>query len=42
VIDRTGHLRVVIGADPGGLGDSALHSSFSTLLAAQVQDVVHS
>ncbi len=42
VIDRTGHLRVVIGADPGGLGDSALHSSFSTLLAAQVHDVVHS
>lgn len=42
VIDRTGHLRVVMNADPGGLGDSALHSSFSTLLAAQVQDVVHS
>jgi cytochrome oxidase Cu insertion factor (SCO1/SenC/PrrC family) len=42
VIDRTGRLRVVLNADLGGLGESALHSSFSTLLAAQVQDVVHS
>ncbi len=42
VIDRTGRLRVVMSADPGGLGNSAAHSSFSTLLAAQVQDVLHS
>jgi len=42
VIDRTGHTRVVMNGDPGGLGASALHSSFSTLLATQVQDVVHS
>ncbi len=42
VIDRTGHLRVVMNSDPGGQGATALHSSFSVLLAAQVRHIVNS
>lgn len=35
VIDRTGHLRVVLDADPGD--STALHSSFTTLLVSEIR-----
>jgi len=40
LIDRTGHLRVVLTSDPGAQGDAALHSSFSSVVADQVRQLV--
>jgi cytochrome oxidase Cu insertion factor (SCO1/SenC/PrrC family) len=37
VLDRTGRIRTILGADPGD--SSALHSSFTTLLEAEVRKV---
>jgi len=37
LIDRTGRLRVVLTSDPGGQGDAALHSSFSSTVTEQVR-----
>lgn len=37
IVDRTGHVRVVLDADPGD--STALHSSFSTLLEAEIRKV---
>jgi cytochrome oxidase Cu insertion factor (SCO1/SenC/PrrC family) len=42
LIDRTGRLRVVLTSDPGAQGDAALHSSFSSTVAQQVRQLVHS
>ncbi len=42
LIDRTGRLRVVLTSDPGAQGDTALHSSFSSIVAGQVRQLVHS
>ncbi len=41
VIDSTGHTRVVFDADPGP-GTASTTSSFSDLLATQVQNLIHS
>lgn len=41
LIDRTGHLRVVLTSDPGAQGDAALHSSFSSTVSQQVRQLVH-
>ena len=40
LIDRTGRLRVVLTSDPGGQGDAALHSSFSSTVTQQVRQLV--
>jgi len=40
VIDRYGRLRVVLTSDPGGQGDAALHSSFSSTVVQQVRQLV--
>ena len=42
LIDRTGRLRVVLTSDPGGQGDAALHSSFSSTLVDQVRQLSRS
>jgi hypothetical protein len=42
LIDRTGRMRVVLTSDPGGTGDSALHSSFSSTVTTLVRQLVHS
>jgi hypothetical protein len=39
IIDRTGHTRAILNADPGD-GSSASASSFSALLAGQVRTVL--
>jgi len=41
IIDRTGHTREILDSDPGG-GGSASESSFSALLASQVQHIAAS
>ena len=41
LIDKRGHLRVVLTSDPGAQGDSALHSSFSATVTAQIRRLVH-
>lgn len=41
VIDGRGHLRVVLNSDPGAQGDAALHSSFSSVVTAQIRRLVH-
>jgi len=41
VIDGHGHTRVVLSSDPGGQGDTALHSSFSSVLTTQIRQLVH-
>jgi cytochrome oxidase Cu insertion factor (SCO1/SenC/PrrC family) len=40
LIDRTGRLRVVLTSDPGGQGDAALHSSFSSTVTQQVRQLL--
>ena len=40
LIDRTGRLRVVLTSDPGGQGDAALHSSFSSIVTQQVRQLL--
>ena len=41
IIDRTGHTREILDSDPGA-GSSASESSFSALLASQVQHIAAS
>ena len=40
LIDGSGRLRVVLTSDPGGQGDAALHSSFSSTVVRQVRQLV--
>ena len=39
LIDGSGHMRVVLTSDPGGTGDSALHSSFAAVVTAQIHQL---
>jgi cytochrome oxidase Cu insertion factor (SCO1/SenC/PrrC family) len=41
LIDGHSHMRAVLASDPGGQGDTALHSSFSAVLTTQIRRLVH-
>ena len=41
IIDKTGHTREILDSDPGN-GSAPSRSSFSTLLASQIQHIAHS